>query len=249
MYFLLTVKELGILVNDPIIAKDTRRMFQQYWDVAKSNELPDVWSSRYDALMSKEDPIYRRFDEDDDISLFYTSSAPEPFCSAGRTYALDALVDLIGNAKEQVNVEVMDYVPASVYMSEKFYWDAIDRALRDANFRGVKVRFLAGKWNHTKSYTVQYLKSLDALDNVEVRWYTCPDMVGFEAIPYTRVNHAKFVGTDKGICSVLPLPRSFVHSLSFDCSPFFSELPFRYVQCTHIPLSLSHPFKLCFSLL
>jgi len=189
------VKELGILVKDEKIAEDTELLFQQYWDVAENNILPDTFPSSYNALANIHEPFTKYFDNYG-YSTFYTSSAPKPFCSQTRTDTTEALLDVINKAKTTINIEVMDYLPAPDYMNRDFYWDDIDRALRNASYRGVEVHFLAAKWNHTKSVSIQFLKSLNDLDNIQVKLFIVPDMVGYDSYPYTRVNHAKFVGTD-----------------------------------------------------
>jgi hypothetical protein len=59
----------------------------------------------------------------------------------------------------------------------------------------VQVRLLASHWNYSSPQMWQYLASLNQLDNVEVRLYTVPSVP--DEFPYTRVNHAKYMVTDK----------------------------------------------------
>jgi phospholipase D3/4 len=99
----------------------------------------------------------------------------------------------------------MDYLPEAIYMDPKFYWPDLDTAMREANFRGVQVHFLVAHWEHSKPAAVQYLVSLNDLDNIEVKYYVVPKMDGVENIPYTRVNHAKFVVTDQSILNYIDI--------------------------------------------
>jgi len=72
---------------------------------------------------------------------------------------------------------------------------------------------LISKWNHTSAEMWQYLYSLQALKNVHVKIFECPRtllslwfvffdvlivtaMLGTNQVPFTRVNHAKFMVTE-----------------------------------------------------
>lgn len=60
---------------------------------------------------------------------------------------------------------------------------------------GVQVRLLASNWSNSSPQMFQYLASLNQLKNVQVKLYTVPTIPNQE--PYTRVNHAKYMVTDK----------------------------------------------------
>lgn len=68
----------------------------------------------------------------------------------------------------------MDYYPTTQFMTPNVYFPEIDTAFRAAAFRGVKVRFLVAKWNHTGADMYQYLYSLNQLANIEVRLFIVP---------------------------------------------------------------------------
>jgi phospholipase D3/4 len=59
---------------------------------------------------------------------------------------------------------------------------------------------LVSHWNHTNRRMVNYLRSFNALENIEVRWFVVPELVELEPVPYTRVNHAKFMVADDEAC-------------------------------------------------
>lgn len=136
-------------------------------------------------------------DGESELTKFYISSAPKEFCASNRTNDIDALLHTINSAKKTVDIQVMTYFPAAKYTSPTFYWPVIDDALRNASFRGVSVRFMVAKWAYTSKDMAQYLKSLAALNNIQVKYYVVPGMTDVENLPYTRVNHAKFVVTDQ----------------------------------------------------
>lgn len=103
------------------------------------------------------------------------------------------------------------------------YWGIIDTAIRAAAYRGVQVQVLIGYWEHSIPVQQVYLQSLNVLDNVTVKYFEVPGTVARQLwrmglamtacmhplnpvvvstafkvnIPYTRVNHAKWMITDK----------------------------------------------------
>uniref|UniRef100_A0A671DMH6 Phospholipase D family member 4 n=1 Tax=Rhinolophus ferrumequinum TaxID=59479 RepID=A0A671DMH6_RHIFE len=83
------------------------------------------------------------------------------------------------------------------------YWPVLDNALRAAAFsRGVQVRLLVSCGLNTDPSMFPYLRSLQALSNpeagvsVDVKVFIVP--VGNHSnIPFSRVNHSKFMVTEK----------------------------------------------------
>ena len=67
--------------------------------------------------------------------------------------------------------------------------------------RGVEVRMLLSNWTHTRSNEKNYLASLTALNqsdvSIEGKWFTVPTNADQARIPYSRVNHNKYIVTDK----------------------------------------------------
>lgn len=99
-------------------------------------------------------------------------------------------------AKKRISISVMDYLPVTMYQNPNVYFAGIDDAIRSAAFLGVQVNMLISKWNHSSDDMWQYLYSLKALKNVNVRIFECPPMPGTDQIPFTRVNHAKYMVTE-----------------------------------------------------
>lgn len=90
-------------------------------------------------------------------------------------------------ASQFVWFEVMDYMPAVVYATPQYYWSAI-RATQFNN--ATQYRVLIGYWNNSMPTQVNYVLSLNALPNVEVRYFIVPP--GPVVVPFTRVNHANW---------------------------------------------------------
>ncbi|NXV53569.1 PLD3 Phospholipase, partial [Uria aalge] len=131
-------------------------------------------------------------------------SSPPPLCARGRTQDLGALLAVIDAAEAFVHVAVMSYLPATEFSRPQRFWPAIDDRLRRAAFeRGVKVRLLAACWPHSRAAMFPFLASLAALaDNrtgcaVEVRLFVVPASAAQARIPYARVNHNKYMVTEK----------------------------------------------------
>ncbi|KAL7980656.1 hypothetical protein Chor_001810 [Crotalus horridus] len=84
------------------------------------------------------------------------------------------------------------------------FWPAIDDHFRKVTYeKRVRLRLLVGCWRHSKPNMFPFLRSLAALqDNrthysLEVRLFVVPANETQAKIPYARVNHSKFMVTDK----------------------------------------------------
>ena len=132
------------------------------------------------------------------LSTVYMTSAPIFLCPSYRTNDLDGVLNVIENAKTSISISLMDYVPTSLFQSENFYWDVIDSALRRASYRKVYVRLLLSIWAYTRQDILQYANSLDQLENIQVMFFVVPPLNegGEGDVPYTRVNHAKYMVSD-----------------------------------------------------
>ncbi|NIV72593.1 MAG: phospholipase, partial [Calditrichae bacterium] len=100
---------------------------------------------------------------------------------------------LINSAKEKIHIQLLSYDPAS----HGEYYPATENALRSAALRGVQAKLIVSDWNKRKP-GVDYLKSLQVLPNIEVKFSTIPEFSdGF--IPYARVEHCKYMVVDDSL--------------------------------------------------
>ncbi|CAG7835664.1 unnamed protein product [Allacma fusca] len=198
------VKELGVLItNCSCIGKDLGKIFDVYWDLGlNDSKIPDVWDPSYQTLYGRENPMNISFNSTEYKA--YLSSSPSAFCPKGRTPDIDAIKDVIDNATEYVHIAVMDYFPVTLYTEPPQYWPEIDDRLRSAAInRKVKVRLLMAKWNHTRSNAYRFLHSLADLSStypwvdIDVKMFIVPANAEQQKIPFARVNHSKFMVTDK----------------------------------------------------
>nr|XP_014340673.1 PREDICTED: phospholipase D4 [Latimeria chalumnae] len=197
------VKELGAMIyNCSCLATDLWKIFNAYWYLGGYNAtIPVPWPVTYSTTFNQETPLELTLNGN--LARVYFSSSPPVFCPKGRTDDLSAIVSIIDDAEKFVCVSVMDYFPTTRFSRTRKYWPAIDNALRRAVFeRSVKVQLLVSCWSHTDPSMFLYLQSLYALNDpkanisLEVKIFIIP-AVNHTSIPFSRVNHNKYMVTDK----------------------------------------------------
>ncbi|XP_023258487.1 phospholipase D4 [Seriola lalandi dorsalis] len=197
------VKELGVVIyNCSSVAEDLHKIFQSYWVMGESNSsLPRPWPSNYDTDINKHHPLL--VEADNVSSSIYLSASPPSFCPPSRTQDLEAILSIISEAEHYVDVAVMEYFPTTRFEKPLRYWTFIDDAIRMAAFeRKIKIRMLISCGRDSDPAMLPFLKSLASMDSphhqisIQVKLYIVP--VGNQTdIPYSRVNHNKYMVTDK----------------------------------------------------
>ncbi|XP_054890183.1 uncharacterized protein pld7 isoform X2 [Poeciliopsis prolifica] len=199
------VKEVGLSVEDcSCLAQDAFRLFGVYWAIggAQSGSLPPFWPARLSALSSADNPLDLKFNGVP--AQVYLSSAPPPISARGRSDDLSTILSVIDDAQRFIHISVMDYLPLSQYTEPVQFWPAIDSRLRAAACtRGVQVRLMVSCWEHSPASMFIFLQSLLVLSraplqcNVDVKIFTVPSTEEQMKIPFARVNHAKYMVTDR----------------------------------------------------
>ncbi|KAF4104685.1 5'-3' exonuclease PLD3 isoform X2 [Onychostoma macrolepis] len=199
------VKEVGVSVEDcSCLAQDASRVFDMYWDVGaqKNGSLPPFWPGRFSALSSSKYPLAVKFNGVP--ARVYLSSSPPPLSSHGRSDDLSSILSVIADAERFIYVSVMDYLPMSQFMEPIRFWPVIDSALREAACtRGVEVKLLVSCWSHSPGAMFVFLQSLSVLNkpplscNVHAKVFEVPSTREQQRIPFARVNHAKYMVTDR----------------------------------------------------
>jgi phospholipase D3/4 len=128
------VKEVGIYVsNCPCLAKDIAKIFEVYRFLGKdlNSDLSHFqgWPQSMVSYINEKSRLVV-----DDSNVFF-SAAPRVIGSPSRTNDLDALLHVMRNATKTISIEVMDYLPLSLYSSPKVYWDEIDYEIKSAILR------------------------------------------------------------------------------------------------------------------
>ncbi|XP_045887251.1 5'-3' exonuclease PLD3 isoform X2 [Micropterus dolomieu] len=199
------VKEVGLSVEDcSCLAQDAFRIFGVYWSIGDPNNgsLPPYWPARLSALSSSQDPLRLKFNGVP--AQVYLSSAPPLISARGRSDDLSTILSVIDDAKKFIYISVMDYLPQSEFTEPIRFWPAIDSALRVAAcYREVQVRLLVSCWKHSPSSMFTFLQSLLVLNrpplkcDINVKIFTVPSTAEQMKIPFARVNHAKYMVTDR----------------------------------------------------
>ncbi|XP_042626282.1 5'-3' exonuclease PLD3-like isoform X2 [Cyprinus carpio] len=199
------VKEVGVSVEDcSCLAQDASRIFDVYWDIGaqKNGSLPPFWPGRFSALSSSKYPLAVKFNGVP--ARVYLSSSPPPLSSYGRSDDLSSILSVIADAEQFIYVSVMDYLPMSQFTEPIRFWPVIDLALREAACtRGVEVKLLVSCWSHSPGAMFVFLQSLSVLNkpplscNIYAKVFEVPSTREQQRIPFARVNHAKYMVTDR----------------------------------------------------
>lgn len=173
------IHELGLAVDDPAVVAKTAELFAHDWALAdaKGASTPD----------NIDRPLFDR------TPRAYLVASPWRFNPPDIGDSESELARLIGDARERLDIQVMEYAPLSFGEPKRFY-PPIDNALRAAAVRGVKVRLLVSDWS-LRGQALAHLQSLALLPNVEIRVITIPPAAS-GPIPYARVCHSKYMVVD-----------------------------------------------------
>lgn len=197
------VKELGAIVyNCSDLAQDLEKTFQTYWVLgAPQAVVPKTWPRNFSSHINRFHPLRDLFDGVPTTA--YLSASPPSLCPHGRTRDLDAVLAVMEDARQFIYVSVMEYFPTTRFTHPARYWPVLDNALRAAAFnKHVHVRLLVSCWVNTDPTMFAYLRSLQAFSNasagisVDVKIFIVP-VGNHSSIPFSRVNHSKFMVTDR----------------------------------------------------
>jgi phospholipase D3/4 len=226
------VKEMGIYVKScPCMANDLSKIYGIWSYLGKSlNSTAAMgYPTQYDTIYNEKTPIH--LNDNFNGSISHIGSSPETINSQFRSSELTSLLNHIKAAKSFVYISVMDYVPFEIYGSSSSYsyWGELDEAMKSAVARGVDVNLLVSKWNSTKSQMYIGLENLQNFGrfclpsgyyqwckgNLTVKLMELPNPTGYDAYPFTRVNHAKYVVTDQA---------SYISTSNWSKDYFYSTL-------------------------
>lgn len=173
------IHEVGLRIEDSGVVKNVQRVFAHDWALT-------------------EDPGSLKLDEQrepgaDRTARAYLVASPWRRNPNGVGDSESELVKLIGEAKTEIAIQLLDYNPTT-YGRPKHFYPPIDNALRDAAVRGVAVKLLVSHWN-TDAQSVVHLKSLSMIPGIEVRIITVPEAKQ-GAIPFARTAHSKYMVAD-----------------------------------------------------
>lgn len=173
------IHELGVRTTDARLVDPLREIFEMDWHFAATHRLPD--------LPKPSAPLSGRPEAE--------LVASPPFLTPGNIRpSLGALVELLGQAKQRIRVQLLTYSPVA---GQDRFWPALDNALRAAAVRGVHVQLLVSDWV-LGGRALPHLKSLSLIPNLEVRIASIPE-ASEGHIPYARTIHSKYLVVDDGV--------------------------------------------------
>ncbi|WP_291271233.1 phospholipase D-like domain-containing protein [Geothrix sp.] len=170
------IHELGVRTSDARIVTRLTELFAVDWTFAGTGKLPELparppMSARPQVELVASPP-------------FLTPKDIRP--------SVEALVELIAQAKQTVRVQLLTYSPVA---GQDRFWPVLDDALRAAAVRGVKVRLLVSDWV-LGGRALPHLKALALIPNLEVRVAPIPEAKEGH-IPYARTIHSKYLVVDE----------------------------------------------------
>lgn len=186
------IHELGARVRSQKLARLFGAIFRQDWKIAQASseqQMPVEMKIPPGTMINASHPL-RIPGAAGDTLLLYPSFSPKTLLPPGMCWDETELIKLIDRAKENIEIQLLSYKP----VSRGKYYPVLEDALRRAAARGVQVHLIVSNWN-TRQPGIQYLRSLQALPNMEVRISSIPRWSGGH-IPFARVEHCKFMAVD-----------------------------------------------------
>lgn len=179
------IHETGLLITEPAIVAQVHAVFEQDW---KAQAL--LAANQAVPALAKAVPSPAAI-----AAPAQLLASPAAYNPPGVTDSEAVLPALLAEAKSEVRIVLLDYVPLSYNANgPRSYYAVIDNAVRTAAARGVSVKLAVSHWN-TEKPGIAYLKSLALLPNVEVRIVTLP-RASTGPIPFARVIHSKVMSID-----------------------------------------------------
>ncbi|MBP1771112.1 MAG: phospholipase family protein [Holophagaceae bacterium] len=170
------IHELGVRTTEPVIVSRLSRLFEVDWAFAETRKLPTLPAQPPMSARSKVELVAS--------PPFLTPKDIRP--------SIEALVDLLDQAKVSVRVQLLTYSPIA---GQDRYWPVLDNALRAAAVRGVKVKLLVSDWV-LGGRALPHLKALTLIPNLEVKVAAIPEAKEGH-IPFSRTIHSKYLVADE----------------------------------------------------
>lgn len=188
------IHEMGARVRNKKLAKAFLNIFEIDWGLCEdySEENLAKLKKKYSKnVISSRKPLKLKTEEFGEIIL-YPAFSPAGFLPDKFSKEETELLKIIKKTKHRLLIQMYSY---SLKGEDKeSVYDKIDKALRDAAGRGVKIKIIFSNWAIKKGAT-ESIQSLSAVPNIEIRFSNIPQFSG-GFIPYSRVDHCKYFISD-----------------------------------------------------
>ncbi len=171
------IHELGVKVKNSEIATHYKSLFECDWDYCELNDGGDWQGSE-------------TFVPAIDMNGITVLPCESPVKLCAR-WDLRIILDIINNAKSEVDLQFLTYKPET----KEGYWSELDDALKQAAGRGVKIKLIVSDWSIGRG-TIESLQRLSDVPNIEVKYSAIPEWSG-GYISFARVEHLKYVTADE----------------------------------------------------
>ena len=186
------IHELGVWIADSAATQFYQDLFELDWRLAGGADVAStVIESRRSYPARYELPC--GFNGGYDTVQVEPSYSPKAFVPDSTHWDGDAVIRALDAAQHEVVIQTLTYSPKSYTEFNDF----LDRALRRAAARGVRVKLLVSDWNLGQP-GIGYLKDLSKVPGIEIRISEVPYFSG-GYISYARVEHCKYFVADSMI--------------------------------------------------
>jgi phospholipase D3/4 len=183
------IHELGIRIKNKKLAKNFEAIFNYDWNNSDIGRNTIKENISFDEILNVYNELSIQTKNYGGVTL-YPCFSPMGKMPEGFSNELDELVNIINNAKHSLHIQMYAYNTRDEFTD-------IDKALRSAAERGVKIKIIFGNWAIRKGAT-EVIQSLSQVPNIEIKFSAIPEhSSGF--IPYARVEHCKYFVADNNI--------------------------------------------------
>lgn len=182
------IHELGVRVKNKKLGKCFEAIFDYDWNNSDIGRNTIKESISFDDVINSFNQLTIKTKNYGKVTLFPCFSpigkVPEVFNNEH-----DEMLNIINNAKSSLHIQMYSY-------TTKDFPD-IDKALRSAAERAVKIKIIFANWAIRKGAT-EVIQDLSKVKNIEIKFGAIPEhSSGF--IPYARVEHCKYFIADNNI--------------------------------------------------
>ena len=188
------IHEMGVRVKSEKMAKTFLNIFEIDWNLCTDYSAANIklLKKKYSKdIINAVKPLIINDADYGKIKL-YPAFSPAEVTPSKCNSEISELVRIIKNSKERLCIQMYSYSLKGEKNGEEF--DNIDKVLRNAASRGVKIKIIFSNWAIKKGAT-ESIQALSTVPNIEIKFSSIPEYSG-GFIPYSRVEHCKYFISD-----------------------------------------------------